>query len=113
VTSRPNVSVKHNGDDRISHQDDIPIATNCVQTPDKLLYEKRCHSERKVAAVHQDNEGNYSIKRMQWKHGPFLQPFEIYVLCDSLKTGLGNALTDTVALHYMCSLISFQQALIL
>jgi len=64
-------------------------------------------------AVHQVNQGNYATKRVQWKHESFLQPFEIYVLCDSLKTELGNALVDTVALHYMCSLISFQQALIL
>jgi len=37
-----------------------------------------------------------------------LQPFEIYVLCDSLKTGLGNALVDTgsqVSLVKECSLI--------
>ena len=31
VTPRLNVSVKHNEDDRISHQDDIPIANSCVQ----------------------------------------------------------------------------------
>jgi len=95
VTPKPNVSVKHSEDDRISHQDDIPIANSCVQTPDTLLYDQHCHSERKVAAVDQNNQANYSYKRVQSKHGPFLQPFEIYVLCDGLNTGLGNALVDT------------------
>jgi len=95
VTPRPNVSVKYSEDDRINHQDDIPIANSCVQTPNTLLYDQRCHSERKEAAVDQNNQENYSNKREQSKHGPFLQPFEIYVLCDSLKTGLANALVDT------------------
>ena len=36
---------------------------------------------------------NYSNKCVQMKHRPFL-PFEIYVLCDSLKTGIGDALVD-------------------
>ena len=36
VNPRRNVSVKHNEDERISHQDDIPIASNCLQTPDTL-----------------------------------------------------------------------------
>ena len=42
------------------------------------------------------------------KHGPFLRPFEIYVLCDSLKTGISNALVDIglqVALIIQRSLI--------
>ena len=59
-----------------------------------LLYDHRCHSERKLAAVDWNNK-NYSNRRVQSKHGPFLQPYEIYVLCDSLKTGLGNAIVDT------------------
>ena len=84
MTPRPNVSVKHNEDDRIIHQDDIPIANNRVQTPNTLLYDQRCHSEWKVAAVDQNNQKKYFNKRVQLKHGPFLQPFEIYVLCDSL-----------------------------
>jgi len=29
------------------------------------------------------------------KNGPFLQPFEIHVLRESFKTGIGNALVDT------------------
>ena len=95
VTPRPNASVKHSEDDRISHQDDIPVAKSCVQTPDTLLCDQRCHSERKVAAVDQKIQENYSNKRVQSKHGLFFQPFEIYVLCDSLKTGLGDALVDT------------------
>ena len=95
MTPRPNVSVKYSEDDRISYQDDIPIANSCVQTPDTLIYDQRCHSERKVAAVDQNNQANYSNKSVQSKHGPLLQPFEIYVLCDSLKTGLGNVLVDT------------------
>ena len=37
VTPRPNVSVKHSEDYRISHQDDIPIANSCVQTPDTTI----------------------------------------------------------------------------
>jgi hypothetical protein len=45
--------------------------------------------------VDQNNQENYSNMRVQLKHGPFLQPFEIYVLCDSLKTGLGKALVNT------------------
>jgi len=64
VTPRPNVSVKYSEDDRISHQDDIPIANICVQTPNTLLYDQRCHSERKVAAVFQNNQANYSNKRV-------------------------------------------------
>jgi len=95
VTPRPNVSVKHREDDRISHQDDIPITNSYVQTPDTLLYDQQCHSERKVSAVDQNNQENYSNKCVQSKHGPVLQPFEIYVLCDSLKSGLGNAIVDT------------------
>jgi len=91
VNPRPNVSVKHSKDDRISHEDDIAIANSCVQTPDTLLNNQRCHSERKVAAVDQKNQENYSNKRVVSKHGPFLQPFELYLLCDSLKAGLGNA----------------------
>jgi len=94
VTPRPNVSVKYSEDDRISHQDDILIANSCVQALDTLLYDQRYHSERKVAAVDQNNQANYSNKRVQSKQGPLLQPFEIYVLCVSLKTGLGNALVD-------------------
>ena len=93
VTPRPNVAVKHSEDDRISHQDDIPKTNSCVQTPE-ILCDQRGHSERKVAAVDQNNQA-YSNMRVQPKHGPLLQPFEIYVLCDSLKTGLGNALVDT------------------
>ena len=42
----------------------------------------------------QNNQANYSNMRVQPKHGPLLQPFEIHMLCDSLKTGLGNALVD-------------------
>ena len=53
------------------------------------------YRERKVAVVDQNNQDNYSNMRVQWKHGQFLQPFEIYVLCYSLKTGLGIALVDT------------------
>ena len=83
VTPRPHVSVKHSEDDRKSHQDDIPIANCCFQAPDTLLYDQRCHSKWKVAAVEQNNQENYSNKRVQSKHGPFLQPFEMYVLCDS------------------------------
>ena len=45
--------------------------------------------------MYQNNQEKYSNKRVQSKHGPFLQPFEIYVLCESLKTGLGKALVDT------------------
>jgi len=67
VTPRPSVSVKHSEDDRISHHD-IPIANSCVQTPDTLLYDQRCHRERKVAAVDQNNQENYSNKRVQSKH---------------------------------------------
>ena len=69
VTPRTKVSVKPNADDRIIKQDDIPIANSCVQTPDTLLYDQRCHSEQKVAAVDQINQGNYCTKRVQWKHG--------------------------------------------
>ena len=78
MTPRSNVSVKYNEDDRICHQDYIPIGNNCFQTPDTLLYDQRCHSERNVAAVDQNNQENYSNMRVQLKHGPFLQPFEIY-----------------------------------
>ena len=85
VTPRPNVSVKYSEDDRISHQVDIPIANSCVQTPDTLLYDQQCHSERKVAAVDHNNQANYSNKRVHSKQGPLLQPFEIYVLCDTLR----------------------------
>jgi len=60
-----------------------------------LLCDQRCHSEQKVAAVDQNNQANYSNKRVQSKQGPLLQRFEIYVLCDSLKKGLGNAVIDT------------------
>jgi hypothetical protein len=95
VTPRPNVLVKHNEDDRISHQDEIPIANSCVQTPDNLLCDQLCRSERKVAAVDQNNQANYSNTRVQPKHGPLLQHFEIYVLCDSLKMGLSITLVDT------------------
>ena len=77
------------------HQDDIPIANSCVQTPDTLLWDQRGHCEQKVATVDQNNQAYYSKMRVQPKHGPLLQPFEIYVLCDSLKTGLGNALVNT------------------
>jgi len=45
--------------------------------------------------VDQNNQAYYSNKRVQSKHGPLLQLFDIYVLCDSLKTGVGNALVDT------------------
>jgi len=45
--------------------------------------------------VDQNNQENYSNKRVQSKHAPFLQAFEIYVLCESLKAGLVNALVDT------------------
>jgi len=95
VTPRPNVSAKQSEDYRISHQDDIPIANICVQTSDTLLCDQRVHSERKVSAVDQNNQAYYSNMRVLPKHGPLLQPFEIYVLCDSLKTGLGNALVNT------------------
>ena len=95
VTPRPNVLVKHSEDDRISYQDDIPIANSCVQTPETLLCDQRDHSERKVAAVDQNNQEYYSNMFVQPKHGPLLQPFEIYLLCNSLKTGLGNAQVDT------------------
>ena len=37
LTPRPNVSVKHSEDDRISQQDDIPIANSRVQTPDTII----------------------------------------------------------------------------
>ena len=95
MTRRPNVSVKHSEDERISHQDDVPIVNSCVQTTGTLLYDQRCHCKRKVAAVDQNNQDNYSNKRVESKHGQFLQPLEIYVVCDSLKTGLGNAQVDT------------------
>jgi len=45
--------------------------------------------------VDQNNQEKYSNKRVQSKHGPFLQPFEINVPFDKLKTGLGNVLVDT------------------
>jgi len=73
-----------------------------------LLCDQRGHSERKVAAVDQNNQKNYSNKRVQSKHGPFNQPFEIYVLCESLKKGLDNALADIgsqVSLVKECSLM--------
>ena len=42
-----------------------------------------------------NNKENYSNKRVESKHRIFLQPFEIYGVCDILKTELGNALVDT------------------
>ena len=91
MTPSSNDPVKHS----LIHQDDIPIANICVQTPDNLLCDQRGHSERKVASVDQNNQACYSNIRVQPKHGPLLQCFEIYVLCDSLKTRIGNALVDT------------------
>ena len=73
VTPSPNVSVKYSEDERISDQEDIPIANNCVQTPDTLQYDQQCHSERKVAAVFQNNQADYSNKRVHSKQGPLLQ----------------------------------------
>ena len=95
MTPQLNVSVTHTKDDRFSHPDNIPIIDNCVQTPDTLVYDQGCHKERKVTAKVKNNLTNYSNKCVQMKHGPFLRPFEIYVLCDTLKTGIGNALVDT------------------
>jgi hypothetical protein len=90
VTPRDNVSVKRNEDDKLSHQVDIPIENNCVQT------HQSCHRERKITAVAQNNQEGYSNTCVQSKRGLLsLLPFEIYVLCDSLKTGIGNTLVDT------------------
>ena len=87
VTPKPNISVTHTKDDRFSHPDNIPIIGNCVQTPDTLVYDQVCYKERKIPAKVQNTVTNYSNMCVQMKHGPFLHPFEIYVLCDSVKTG--------------------------
>ena len=87
VTSQLSVSVNHTKDERFSHTDNIPIIDKFVQTPDTLAYDQGCHKERKVTAKVQNILTNYSNRCVPMNHGPFLRPFEIYVLCDSVKTG--------------------------
>jgi hypothetical protein len=91
-----NVSIEQNTEDnRFGPQGDIPIVDSYVQAPDTLLYEPTCNRGRETTAVDQNNQENYSNTCIEFKHGQSSYPFEIYVLCDSLKTGMGNALVDT------------------
>jgi hypothetical protein len=88
--------VEHDEDNKLGHQGDILRDNNCVRTPDKFLYEERCHIAKGIFAADQnDSESDFSNTCVQCKHGQSLQPFEIYALCDNLKTGVGNALVDT------------------
>ena len=73
VTPCSNVSIKEGEDDKLLHQDTFP-------------------------------EENYSNTCMNSnKHGHSFQPFELYVLCDKLRTGMGTALVDT---GYQVSLVT-------
>ena len=65
VTPCSNVSIKQGEDDKLRHQDTFP----------KENYSNTCMNSN--------------------KHGHPFQPFEIYVLCDKLRTGMGTALVDT------------------
>jgi hypothetical protein len=54
------------------------------QGEDDTVY---CHD-----TLHKENYFNTCINA---KYVLYLQPFEMYVLCDNLRTGMGNALVDT------------------
>ena len=95
VTPCSNISVNKSMDNKLHHQGNCPISNSFVQTPNTLLDDRRCHRKQKTSAVVQCNQENYSRTCVQSKHGLSSQPFEIYVLCDNFRTGIGNALVDT------------------
>jgi hypothetical protein len=81
----------------------FPIVDSSVRTPNKLLHD----TGHETIAVDQNNRENYSNTCIELRHGQSFYPFEIYVLCDSVKTGMSNALVDTgsqVSLVTKCSL---------
>jgi len=82
-------------DNKLRHQGNFPISNSCVLTPDNLLDDRRCQRKWKTSAVNQSDQENYSNTCVQSKRVLSSQPFEIYVLCDKFRTGIGNALVDT------------------
>ena len=87
VTPCSNVSVTRQ-DDQLRLQSEVQ---NYILTPDIFL------DKRKTSAVDRDKQENYHRTSVPFQHELSLHPFEIYVLCNSLRTGMGNALVDTGA----------------
>jgi hypothetical protein len=75
--------IEHDEDNKLRHQGDIPRNNNCVRTPDKFLYEQRCHIARGIFVADQnDPEIDFSNTCVQCKHGQSIRHFEIYVLSE-------------------------------